>query len=99
MSEIHDIINLVKVLSDLVKSLGIVNIIWLVILIYAIYMINKIIQDKKDRYYYENMLKEKNANIEQLADDNRKYRDIYLKELKNIRPDLYEEMSAEKIEM
>lgn len=38
----------------------------------------KILDDKKHFKYYNEMKKEKNKEIERLADDNRRYRDIYL---------------------
>ena len=99
MSDINGIIKIVEILSQLVLSLGIVRITILVILIYGIFLVNKILKDKNDRSYYDSMLKEKNKNIEQLADDNRRYRDIYLKQIKGVDPELYKQMSAETVTM
>ena len=41
----------------------------------------KFLDDHKFRKYYDDMKSEKNKEIERLADDNRRYRDIYLKSL------------------
>ena len=44
-------------------------------------IIVKFIDDNKFNKYYNDMKNEKNKEIERLADDNRRYRDIYLKSL------------------
>lgn len=41
----------------------------------------KFLDDRKFRKYYDDMKSEKNKEIERLADDNRRYRDIYLKSI------------------
>lgn len=42
-------------------------------------LVYKFLDDRKHIKYYEDMKSEKNKEIERLADDNRRYRDIYLK--------------------
>ncbi len=41
----------------------------------------KFFDDRKQRKYYDDMKAEKNKEIERLADDNRRYRDVYLKSI------------------
>jgi hypothetical protein len=43
--------------------------------------IRKFFSDRKFDKYYNDMKQEKNKEIERLADDNRRYRDIYLSSL------------------
>lgn len=59
-------------------------------------MIFKFFEDKKFNKYYEDMKNEKNKEIERLADDNRRYRDIYLK-FKGIEQSEIDELSAAKV--
>ena len=44
-------------------------------------LLYKFFDDLKFKKYYNDMKNEKNKEIERLADDNRRYRDIYLKSL------------------
>ena len=51
-----------------------------VIILVGVFVV-KYFDDRKFNNYYQSMLKEKNKEIEQLADDNRRYREVYLTKL------------------
>ena len=54
-------------------------IITLAVILCLFILVRTAIENKSKRHYYDSMLREKNLEIERLADDNRRYRDIYLK--------------------
>ena len=53
------------------------TIVFAIVIVIGVIVI-KVIDDRKFKSYYNSMLKEKNDEIVRLADDNRRYRDIYL---------------------
>ena len=53
----------------------------------------KFLDDRKHLKYYNDMKSEKNKEIERLADDNRRYRDIYLAQ-RGFSQEQIDEMSA-----
>lgn len=57
------------------------------------FLLYKVFDDFKFKKYYDDMKNEKNKEIERLADDNRRYRDIYLKSL-GIKQEQVDVMSA-----
>ena len=59
-------------------------------------IIFKVMEDNKFNKYYDDMKNEKNKEIERLADDNRRYRDIYLKSL-GVNQEQIDNMSAANI--
>lgn len=69
-------------LNELLTLLSRINIdVYTIIFAFVVVVgviICKVIDDRKHRDYYDSMLEEKNREIERLADDNRRYRDIYL---------------------
>ena len=66
---------------------------WLAIIIVIGILLYKIFDDHKFKKYYNDMKNEKNKEIERLADDNRRYRDIYLRGL-GVKQDEVDVMSA-----
>lgn len=69
---------LVLAVSQLISNLNDKVIICVAVII-AIYLLIKLFLDNKNkRHYFDVMLKEKNIQIERLADENRRYREVYL---------------------
>lgn len=99
METIKSFLEIIQTFQSVIITLGVRNIVLLVIIFYVIFLVNKYLKEKRERYYYDTMIREKNQNLEQLADDNRLYRDIYLKEIQKINPEIYKEISAEKVKM
>lgn len=71
-------VELVNAISHLVSNLNDKVIIFISIVIAGYLLIKNYYDNKQKRYYFDKMLKEKNREIENLADENRRYREIYL---------------------
>lgn len=69
---------------------------WLAIIIVIGVLLYKIFDDHKFKKYYDDMKNEKNKEIERLADDNRRYREVYLKNI-GVSQEQIDEMSAVKL--
>ena len=84
-------------LTNLLIAFGNINVtnktLGFAFLIIIAFITCKILDDRKFKKYYDDMKKEKNKEIERLADDNRRYRDIYLKSL-GISQEQIDKMSA-----
>lgn len=75
MNNLVDIINALTALFQAVDNKTAIIIIFIVV----IYLwLKSYLDSNKQRYYYNQMVQEKNKEIERLADDNRRYREIYL---------------------
>lgn len=72
----------------------------ILLVLIGIVLVSQIIQKKltiKDqRFHYSSMVQEKNKEIERLADDNRRYREIYLPRI-GISQETYKNISAEEV--
>lgn len=73
---LRDIIDLVNVLQNFNPSTT--TIIFMLLIVCCV-VCWSIFEDRRHKKYYDDMKNEKNKEIERLADDNRRYRDIYLK--------------------
>ena len=89
-----DLIELIKLLQNFNPS---VRVIIFISIFTLIIVILKIYDEFKCRKYYDDMKNEKNKEIERLADDNRRYRDIYLKGF-GLEQEEINELSAKKIQ-
>lgn len=69
----------INALMNFVKLIGFQNFIILILVIMLIVIAISIKDSISRRFYYNDMKKAKNEEIERLADDNRRYREIYLK--------------------
>jgi len=69
---------------------------WLAIIIVIGVLLYKIFDDHKFKKYYDDMKNEKNKEIERLADDNRRYREVYLKNI-GVSQEQIDDMSAVKL--
>ena len=87
MNELTNLLLILEKIPITNKTLGLAVALVIGLIIY------KVIDDKKQLKYYNDMKAEKNKEIERLADDNRRYRDIYLKGL-GISQEQVNEMSA-----
>ena len=87
MNELTNLLLILEKIPITNKTLGLAVALVIGLIIY------KVIDDKKQLRYYNDMKAEKNKEIECLADDNRRYRDIYLKGL-GISQEQVNEMSA-----
>lgn len=87
MNELTNLLLILEKIPITNKTLGLAVALVVGLIIY------KVIDDKKQLKYYNDMKAEKNKEIERLADDNRRYRDIYLKGL-GISQEQVNEMSA-----
>lgn len=99
MDSTNDIVNSLTHLLEVLQKFNpeTIKFILLLIVIFCIYLtLTKWINFKNDRKYYDSMVKEKNQEIERLADDNRKYREIYLNNI-GISKEKYDSISAERI--
>lgn len=90
-------------LEEIIKStLALSNItisketLYLVIVLVVAIVVVKVIDDIKFHKYYNDMKEEKNKEIEHLADDNRRYREIYLSSL-GMSKQQVDDMSAAKM--
>ena len=90
-------------LEEIIKStLALSNItisketLYLVIVLVVAIVVVKVIDDIKFHKYYNDMKEEKNKEIERLADDNRRYREIYLSSL-GMSKQQVDDMSAAKM--
>ena len=71
-------VELIQAISQLISNLNDKVIIFIAVLI-VIYLLIRAHQDNKQkRHYFDAMLREKNREIERLADENRRYREVYL---------------------
>lgn len=68
----------VLAISNLVSNLNDKVIMFLSILIVIYLLLKNHMDNKQKRHYFDTMVKEKNKEIEHLADEIRRYRDIYL---------------------
>ena len=84
-------------LTNLLVAFSNINVtnqaILLALIIVIAVIVYKIIDDRKFKKYYDDMKNEKNKEIERLADDNRRYRDIYLNNI-GIAQEQINQMSA-----
>ena len=69
---------LIEAFSHLLNSMDEKLVVILSIIFCVFLLIKNAADNKNKRHYYDSMLKEKNSEIERLADENRRYRDIYL---------------------
>ena len=71
-------VELINAISHLVANLNDKVIIFLAVIL-ALYLLIKAVIDNKDKkHYFDVMVREKNREIERLADENRRYREVYL---------------------
>lgn len=71
-------VELVQAISQLVTNLN-DKVIIIIAIVIAVYLLIKTkIDNKNKRHYFDAMIKEKNKEIERLADENRRYREVYL---------------------
>ena len=89
----EDITNLLIALSKIQVTTK--TLIFAVIVIIGVIAI-KLLDDHKLQKYYNDMKNEKNREIERLADDNRRYREIYLKNF-GITQQQIDDMSAVRL--
>lgn len=75
---INSLTNLLNALAQL--NINQYTIAFAIIVVLGI-LIVKYFDDRKFNNYYQSMLKEKNQEIKRLADDNRRYREVYLTKL------------------
>lgn len=78
MSETADVVNAV---ANLISVLGLQKSLLIVVVCFIFVMIMNHIKSKRERFYYESMEKSKTMEIQRLADDNRRYREVYLAKL------------------
>ena len=97
MQELKIIVDIINSIKELILAIGIVPVFWLLVLLFVMHLVSKYLKERKDNFYYNSMIKEKNQNIELLADDNRRYREIYLKNIAGLPEDVYKNISAETI--
>lgn len=71
-------VELINAISQLVTKLNDKVILSLAFIIVVFLLFKTLLDNKHKRYYFDAMLKEKNREIERLADENRRYREIYL---------------------
>lgn len=90
---LNDLTNLVIAFSNINVTNQTILLALIIVLAVVIY---KIIDDRKFKKYYDDMKSEKNKEIERLADDNRRYRDIYLRSI-GFAQEQIDQMSAAKL--
>lgn len=93
LNMIEEVIKSVLALSNITVSKETVCLVGILILGL---IISKISDDKRFKKYYDDMKNEKNKEIERLADDNRRYREIYLSSL-GMSKQQVDDMSAAKM--
>ncbi len=71
-------VELINAISHLVANLNDKVIICLVVILALYLLIKAVIDNKNKKHYFDVMLREKNREIERLADENRRYREVYL---------------------
>lgn len=71
-------VEFINAVSQLITKLDDKVILILAVIVVIFLLIKTCLENKQKRYYFDAMLKEKNREIERLADENRRYREIYL---------------------
>ncbi len=71
-------VELINAISHLVANLNDKVIICLVVILALYLLIKAVIDNKNKKHYFDVMVREKNREIERLADENRRYREVYL---------------------
>lgn len=71
-------VELINAISHLVANLNDKVIIFLAVILALYLLIKAVIDNKNKKHYFDVMLREKNREIERLADENRRYREVYL---------------------
>ena len=71
-------VELINAISHLVANLNDKVIICLVVILALYLLIKAVIDNKNKKHFFDVMLREKNREIERLADENRRYREVYL---------------------
>lgn len=69
---------LLNAVANLIANLNDKVIVIIAIIIAVFLLIKNWFDNKNKKYYFDAMLKEKNREIERLADENRRYREVYL---------------------
>lgn len=69
---------LLNAVANLIANLNDKVIVIIAIIIAVFLLIKNWFDNKNKKYYFDAMLKEKNREIEWLADENRRYREVYL---------------------
>ncbi len=71
-------VELINAISHLVANLNDKVIIFLAVILALYLLIKAVIDNKNKKHYFDVMVREKNREIERLADENRRYREVYL---------------------
>lgn len=71
-------VELINAISHLVANLNDKVIIFLAVILTLYLLIKAVIDNKNKKHYFDVMVREKNREIERLADENRRYREVYL---------------------
>lgn len=85
--------NFIETLTELVKVLGTTESIVIICICFVVYVYLDHKKHKADKYFFEEFKKLHEKDISRLADDNRRYREIYLKNI-GISPEQLTQISA-----